>query len=669
MKPIQNIFLVLALAALTIAGSLSQAHAYSGGLTFTDSSGARIEIKEKPARVVSLVPAITEIIFKLKADSTLMGITYHDTLPPGITTRKIMGGFFSPSLEKIKGADPDMIFLSSLHDEVRDHLRGKAVIIELNAHSIQDIYDNISIIGKIFHKEDEALQTIKTIRKELSTIAAKVKSVPRLSKKRTVRLMGTDNVMVPGDDSFQNAYVRAAGGIPPVLNKNGNIVPVTKEEWLSFNPQVIYACNRDNEALRIIRNEPGWKDVEAVKEGKIFYFPCNLTCRASVNAGFFVSWLSSRMYADAFFKKENLVISEGVFRSEKIHIDLDYIADARVDHSYISDFENKSLILDFREPMRVVSTLEGERRGITSVGNHYMPPQNWSSAEMSSLEGIRKEVYRTIEKSWEESSFLFTGANMDNLSVKKESFREIIVYALVTAGVSSNAVRMSVDEGRFYEPGTINIIILSNTRLSPRAMTRAIISATEAKTAAMEDLDIRSSQQPFRFQATGTGTDNIIVVEGSGASIDNTGGHSKTGELIARAVYAGVKEAVYLQNAIRPGRSIFERLKERKIKMSALISNDKFPNLNKHTLITSMEELMLVPAYTSFIKSSFAISDAYERGTISDLNSFDLWCRRMAEKIAGREIDEMIGFVDREGMPEVLKMSFNALLNGLHHKR
>ena len=92
----------------------------------------------------------------------------------------------------------------------------------------------------------------------------------------------------------------------------------------------------------------------------------------------------------------------------------------------------------------------------------------------------------------------------------------MIVYALVTAGVESNAVRMSVDEGRFYEPGTINVIIMTNMKLSSRARTRAIISATEAKTAAMEDLDVRSSVSPQRNQATGTGTDEVLVVEGRG---------------------------------------------------------------------------------------------------------------------------------------------------------
>lgn len=272
--------------------------------SFTDGSGSTIEITKKPARVVSLVPAITEIIFKVGAGEAVKGVTEHDNLPEDVSPRKIMGGFFSPDIEKIEEIAPDMIFVSSLHEEVREAFGNRAVLVELDAHSVQDIYENISIIGRIFQKEDAALRTINNIKKEFHATANKIAAIPELSKKRTIRLMGGDSVMVPGDDSFQNAYIRAAGGIPPVFNKTGNVVPITKEEWIDFNPQVIYACNEMSRAAGIIQSDPGWRDVDAVREGKIFYFPCDLTCRASINAGNFVSWLSSRIYEDKFLKNE-----------------------------------------------------------------------------------------------------------------------------------------------------------------------------------------------------------------------------------------------------------------------------------------------------------------------------------------------------------------------------
>jgi len=532
-----------------------------------------------------------------------------------------VGGFFSPSIKTIDAIKPDLIFLSGLHKEVRKRFEnGNCQLINRNVKSVSDIYRNIDLLGKIFNRQKGASTIIEGIKQDLEVIAKKTARIPPSERKRVIRLMGRDRVMTPGDDSFQNEYIRLAGGIPPKLNKNGNIVPVTKEEWVKFNPQIIYGCGGDRETARKFFNQPDWKDVDAVKTGKIFYFPCDLTCR-----------------------------------------------DARIAYSRINDFVNKTLIIDFREPLSAVSTLEGKREGITSVGNHYSPPPCWRLTHKLGFKKMKSQIYNVTGKSEDTAEFLFTGADMDNLAIKRKRFKEMEIYALVTAGVKSNALRTSVDEGRFYEPGTINIILLPNMRLTPRAMTRAIINATEAKTAALQDLDIRSSYTPLIHQATGTGTDNIIVVEGKGAKIDNAGGHTKMGELIAKAVYEAVQEAVYRQNGIVSERTIFQRLKERKISISGLISMDECEcNAGRYDLVRAFEEILLQPRYAGFIESSFAVSDDYERGLINDLTSFEFLCNDIAGEIAGKKIENMTDFIADKEMPRVSRMALNGILNGLY---
>jgi hypothetical protein len=225
---------------------------------------------------------------------------------------------------------------------------------------------------------------------------------------------------------------------------------------------------------------------------------------------------------------------------------------------------------------------------------------------------------------------------------------------------------MSQDLGQYYEPGTINIILLTNMRLTQRAMAKALISATEAKSAAIQDMDIRSSYTPSINQATGTGTDNIIVVEGEGTVIDNSGGHAKMGELIANAVYSGVKEAVHKQNGIFAHRNIFQRLAERKIDIPGLIS---FANCDcgipKGRLTGMFEKILLEPEYSSFISYSLAMSDDYEKGLVKDLGSYQLWCLAVAEDIASREVERIEEIIDSEEIPVINRMSLNAILNGI----
>jgi len=141
---------------------------------------------------------------------------------------------------------------------------------------------------------------------------------------------------------------------------------------------------------------------------------------------------------------------------------------------------------------------------------------------------------------------------MNNLAVCEKSYQDRIVCCLATGGVG-NALRSGVDGANWVEQdgkfgnvlGTINIILLTNVTLTDGAMARAIITATEAKTAALQDMDARSSVSPEN-QATGTGTDNMIVVSGNwcGKPIRSTGGHTKMGELIGVSTKIAVAEAI-----------------------------------------------------------------------------------------------------------------------------
>lgn len=268
------------------------------------------------------------------------------------------------------------------------------------------------------------------------------------------------------------------------------------------------------------------------------------------------------------------------------------------------------------------------------------------------------------------TAILFTGANMNNLAAVKKTFRDLEVTALVTAGVASNSVRMGRDEGSFYEPGyeekhkpgTINILLLTNTKLSSRAMTRAIVSATEAKTGALQDLDIRSSYTSLSNQATGTGTDNILVVQGKGGPIDSTGGHTKMGELIATAVHEGVLQAVHKQNGFTASRSVIQRLKERKLSISDLCRQVSSGE-DVARCRAEMESILLDPRYAGFLEAVLAMTDDVERGLIKDTSGLDVWFQAIADEIAGgSEVSiEQPAFGP---MPPVLAKGIAALLAG-----
>ncbi len=663
-----NILLLVSFVFLLTATNL-----LSYPLEFTDSNGTKIVIKKIPERVVSLVPSITEAIYDIGAGDKIKGVTYHSVASFSSNLKPIVGGFFSPSVDKIKKLNPDLIFISDLHQKVVESYKGitpnsnKCIMINLDQKTIDSSYKALTLLGQIFNREKETKKIIDKNGQELSVIKLKTDKIA--DKKRVIRLMGRKTVMTPGDDSFQNEMIQMAGCIPPKTGQNGKIVTMTMKQWQDFNPQVIYGCGDDRKVFDTILQKQGWKDVDAVKNNKYLFFPCELTCRASTNVGYFTGWLAAGVYPEQFSEEKKQVEEERVVETKSVPVDLPYVKRAEVKRAYIHDFVNKTLVIELKKPMAIVSTLEGYRQDIKKVGNHYFPTQTWGLGHSAGLKSLRERTYKVLGLKEKNASFLFTGADMDNLATKTKEFKKMKIVAFVTAGVRGNALKMSKDNGGFYEPGTINIIIMTNMKLTQRAMTRAIISVTEAKSAALADMDIRSSYSPLKHQATGTGTDNVLVVEGDGSVIDNAGGHSKMGELIAKAVYDGVKEAVLKQNGIITGRNIFQRLKERKINIAALSEITGCDcNIEKSRLNAEFEEILLNPFYRSFFESAFAISDDYERGVINNTDSFAAWSEEIAIDISGQDDIEMRQLVEQKDIPVILKMALNAVINGIVNK-
>ena len=221
-------------------------------------------------------------------------------------------------------------------------------------------------------------------------------------------------------------------------------------------------------------------------------------------------------------------------------------------HAYQS-FEVNTLLVSFGEKRRVLSTWDGYRE-VGFVANTYQPPV-LSDITMLNYQEFQEKFPASLKIPRSNLSFFSTGANMENVAVCEKSYQELTVSCLATGGVG-NALRMGVDGADWMEwdgnyihlLGTINIILLTNAPLSDGAMARAIIAATEAKTAALQDMDARSSLSP-QNQATGTGTDNMIIVSGKGPgkTILCTGGHTKIGELIGVSTKIAVAEAIKKQ--------------------------------------------------------------------------------------------------------------------------
>ena len=224
------------------------------------------------------------------------------------------------------------------------------------------------------------------------------------------------------------------------------------------------------------------------------------------------------------------------------------------DRAYI--YEN-SIVVEFGVCRNGISTSElngGYKKNFKIAFNHYLSQENIDFLENHSVNDylVRQSGILGIDPKF--TTGLLTSAQMENACVVTKQYRNLEVSAITTAGVRVNASRAG-DSASYYEEngnfqfdvGTINIIILTNAYLEPGTLANGLVTATEAKTVALNNLRI-----PSQFSngfATGTGTDGIAIFSNSESDniLSNAGKHSKLGELIARCVIESIIEAIKRQ--------------------------------------------------------------------------------------------------------------------------
>jgi adenosylcobinamide amidohydrolase/ABC-type Fe3+-hydroxamate transport system substrate-binding protein len=626
----------------------------------TDDAGQRHNFAAPPAKVVSLIPSVTEIICEIGASGSLAGVTYHDAGLEGTAGRTVVGGADSPLFEVIRDVGPDLLIISP-----RDFERAKAerggsdypILVMGDAASLAEAEKRALMIGELFGRRSEAERIVSGNRAFMETIRMKTERIPPERRKKAVMLsMGPGGPVSPGDASCQAEMLRAAGGVTGWF-PGGEPTPVTPELLREISPDFVITASSEYGAVRALLGGDDWRDAPA----RVAAFPDALVNRAAAHTGYFVAWLSSEMYSDEFADEANLVHPTEITGERAISLDIPYVERARIVESRIMDFTHRTLVVDFKRPQRVISTNGGERDGVMTVGNSYSPTPTWSVYHKLGFERSQKDMFDALGINPASADIMLTGADMNNAVVKTASHRDMTVTAIVTAGAESNAIRTSRDTGAFYEPGTINILVMTNHALSERALSRAIVTITEAKTAALWDMDIRSSQSRATYPATGTGTDTVLVVAGEGATLHGSGGHTKMGELIADAVHRGVRDALLKQNGKAPARGVIERLEERGVRLRE-ISPDGWREL---------EGLLLSPSSKNvrgFMEAAFSLSDARVMGQISDLGAFDAWALSVAGEIAGKPVERLDDAISADGLPVVLKTALDALITGISRR-
>ena len=211
--PIKPIKLILLGFILLLTACGQQASQLPVSDTVTDDYGRTVIVPSQPQRVVSLSPAVTEIIYALGAQDLLVGRTDFCVYPDAAMDIPSIGGISNLNIESILALKPDLVISGSMvGKKVTDQMdaMGTPMVCVIEKPRFEALYDNITAIGCLVDKEHEADSLNKLLRNKIDNLSTYQPT--NVSTAYYVVGFGAGGNFTAGGNTFINDIIRMAGG-------------------------------------------------------------------------------------------------------------------------------------------------------------------------------------------------------------------------------------------------------------------------------------------------------------------------------------------------------------------------------------------------------------------------------------------------------------------------
>ncbi len=281
------------------------------------------------SRIVSLVPATTEILFALGAGDRVVGRTRWDGWPPDVVNVPDLGDGIRPSIETVLSARPDLVVLYASGDnrDAAAALRGAGIsVISLRIDSIAQFERAALLLGNYVGAPDRARAVVDSVRGTLDRVRRAADSAIAVTAggsrpiagaggdsrpiagaggdSRPIAGVGGDSrpiagaggdsrptvfmlawetpLMTIGSGSFLSELVEIAGGRNVFGDLEGPSPQISFEEVLKRDPQFI--LGRPETAGKLGASER-WRQLAAVREGRVLVMDTVIVGRPGVRLG------------------------------------------------------------------------------------------------------------------------------------------------------------------------------------------------------------------------------------------------------------------------------------------------------------------------------------------------------------------------------------------------
>lgn len=229
------------------------------------------------ARIVSLVPALTEMLFAIGAGPQVIAVSSYDEFPPEVKALPRVGALLDPDMERVLALRPDLVVSYGSQTDVQEQLaRAKIRVFSYRHAGLAGVFTTLKDLGAAVGKPAEGEKLAREIRTGLDGIQTRVRGRP---KPRTLLVFERDpaslrGVYVSGGVGFLHDMLGVAGGVNVFADVARESVQPSIETMLARAPEVILEVRATGllAATDVAQAKRVWAAlaaVPAVKQGRI----------------------------------------------------------------------------------------------------------------------------------------------------------------------------------------------------------------------------------------------------------------------------------------------------------------------------------------------------------------------------------------------------------------
>jgi iron complex transport system substrate-binding protein len=261
-----------------------------------DASSAG-ETRSHITRVVSLLPSATETLVALGAGGLLAARTDYD-LDPSLQALPSLGRTLEPNAEALLALSPELVIVpefSGGNTRLIELMKTRAVpVLQPRLHTLADLYTLIDTLGVLLGRSARAVQLRSHIRTQLQ----EVRRAAAGDSLNVLYVVWPTPARVAAAGTFTQEILTIAGARNAVADLEG-WPEISMEEVLRRKPEVIVLPIESGQraAIEWLAERVGWRELEAVRRGRVITVNSDLFNRPSPNVVLAARELASALRA------------------------------------------------------------------------------------------------------------------------------------------------------------------------------------------------------------------------------------------------------------------------------------------------------------------------------------------------------------------------------------